>query len=162
MPAPVTAWMYGAVHRGLHGIKIVYLVYQWLVVDPTNMRIKRTKQDRHVGTNSMQCMLAEIKVPGKICRRDIGGIPRIILHLLITTLHSIGSTICNILKYFRIIQRSALCLASCYQYSNSLTMFICYSCFQSIATQCINTTGSIAETNPWNTCIGGCKIALNA
>src|SRR6266487_1207439 len=111
--------MYDAVHRGLHGIKIVYLVYQWLVVDTTNMRIKRTKQDRHVGTNSMQCMLAEIKVPGKICRRDIGGIPRIILHLLITTLHS-------------------------------------------IATQCINTTGSIAETNPWNTCIGGCKIALNA
>src|SRR6266581_6582330 len=98
MPAPVTAWMYNAVHRGLHGIKVVYLVYQWLVVDATNMRIKRTKKDRHVGANSMHCTLAEIKVPGKVCWWDIGGKSRIILHFLITTLHSVCSALGNIIK----------------------------------------------------------------
>src|SRR5579859_3938161 len=43
MPVPVPAGMDRAIHRGLHLIEIIYLVIEGLIVNATNVRIKRTK-----------------------------------------------------------------------------------------------------------------------
>src|SRR5947209_15522952 len=129
MPIPMAARMNNGIHRALHGIEVINLVKQRLIVDTTNMWIKRTKESRHVRAYSMYCMLTKIKIFGKVRWGNIGSISWVILHLFIPALHSIGSTICNILQDFRIIQRSTFSLASCNKYTDSLTMFIRYGCF---------------------------------
>src|SRR5438034_413035 len=99
MPVPLPARMDRSVHRILHGVKIVHLSEQRIVINTSYLGIKRPKNNRYFGTYCVHGLLAQVIEFGKDRWRDIPG-GRARFHLLIATLHSVSSALGRIFKDF--------------------------------------------------------------
>ena len=87
--------MHRGIHSFLHGVKIVHLANQRVIIDAADMGIERPQNNRDAGSHGMHRLLTQIKE----FRKDSGGnitIERTRLHLLIAALHGIGCSLGSI------------------------------------------------------------------
>src|SRR2546421_10971541 len=96
--------------------------------------------------------LAQVKEPGKDRRRDIAVVASC-LHLLVTTLHSIGSTLGGIVHDICVVKSFISCpLAEREHDAHTLTMELSDSGLQQFALHDIAEAGAITQAHPGNTC----------
>src|SRR5690348_5114424 len=101
--------MDSGIHGVLHLIEVGNLVNQGLVVDATNMRIERAKQDRDVRAHRVHSTLTKVIELRKALRWDIDSRRGSILHLFITTLYRVGTSLSRIIKRCRIKELGTTC-----------------------------------------------------
>src|SRR2546421_7392952 len=94
--------------------------------------------------------------------RNISGIGRIILHLFIATLYSIGTSLRCIFEICWIKNDGKNGLADRQKYTYALAVVVTYGILQYLVREVAVATGLIGQTLPTNTRIMGLTIALNA
>src|SRR5437588_984435 len=143
MPIPVPAGMDRSVHRILHGVKIVHLSEQGIVVNTSYLGIKRPENNRYSGTYSVHGLLAQVIEFGKDCRRDI-PVGRTRFHLLVAALHGIGRTLGGIIENTCIKEPFISCpLAEREHDTHTLAMELGYGGLQPVALHHIAKAGAI-------------------
>src|SRR5579883_2893875 len=110
MPIPISPRMDNSIHGSLHLVKIISLIDKRLIIYASHVRIKRAKQNRDIGSHSMYCSFTHIIESGKAVRGNIEerDSSHILLHLLVTTLHSIGIGMRDIIQGGSIVQATII------------------------------------------------------
>src|SRR6266704_1431568 len=102
----------------------------------------------------MYSSLAQVKEPGKNRRRHIAVVPSR-LHLLVATLHGIGSTLGSIVQDICVVKSCISCpLAQREHDAHALTMELSNGSLQQVALHDIAKAGAITQAHPGNTCKG--------
>src|SRR5947207_3554630 len=129
-PVPVPTWMNRSIHIVLHGIEVICLCYQGINVMPSYMRIIRANDDRNSRTHSMHGLLAKIVEFREDCWWYITIIWSL-LHLLITALYCVGTSLGSIVHPTGVIESRIGCPLTKREHNpHTLTLISCNRFFQ--------------------------------
>ena len=143
-PVPVPTWMNRSIHIVLHGIEVICLCYQGIIVLPSYMRIIRANDDRNFRTHGMHGLLAKI-IEFSEDRWWYITIKWALLHLLISALYCVGTSLSSIIHPTRVIESRIGCpLTKREHNTHALTMILGNRFFQKITLHNFVKTGRIS------------------